>query len=299
MSMPSSGDSPARVGTYLQLLRPANVVTALADVLAGTAAVGAPWSPALLWLLPGTASLYAGGVVLNDFFDRDLDAIERPERPIPSGRISSTAAARLGAGLLGAGLLCAAAAGPVPLVVGGVTAALVVLYDAVGKRHGLLGPVNMGACRAANLAFGMAAAPAALPARSWLLVLPLAYIAGVTVISRGEVGGGKRPVAAAALGLVAGVSGAMLGVAATGRNWASLWAFLLALAMAARVVPAFWQAWRNPTPGPIRAAVRTGVLSLVLLDAVIAARYADIMVSLAVLATGVLAGWLARRFAVT
>jgi hypothetical protein len=45
--------------------------------------------------------------------------------------------------------------------------------------------------------------------------------------------------------------------------------------------------------------VRTGVLSLVLLDAAIAAGYAGVVYSFSIVATGVLAGWLARRFAVT
>jgi hypothetical protein len=51
---------------------------------------------ALPWLVGATMCLYAGGVVLNDFFDRRLDAIERPERPIPSRRVSAASAAALG-----------------------------------------------------------------------------------------------------------------------------------------------------------------------------------------------------------
>ena len=81
--------TPGRARAWLQLLRPANVATALADVLAGAAVAGAAWPPApvVYWLLVATACLYAGGIVFNDYFDRTLDAIERPERPIPSGRI--------------------------------------------------------------------------------------------------------------------------------------------------------------------------------------------------------------------
>src|SRR5699024_7457278 len=83
---------------YGELMRPANIVTAFADILAGFAAVGGAiavsgWSlsadPAGLgWLLLSTFGLYGGGVVLNDVFDADLDATERPERAIPSGRVS-------------------------------------------------------------------------------------------------------------------------------------------------------------------------------------------------------------------
>jgi hypothetical protein len=64
-------------------------------------------------------------------------------------------------------------------------------------------------------------------------------------------------------------------------------------------MPAFWQAGRDLTAGSARKAVRTGVLSLVLVDAVIAAAYADMIYCLAVLSTALLAWWLARAFAVT
>ena len=68
-------DRTGRAWAYLTLTRPANVVTALADVLAGAAAAGTV--AGLPGLLLSTAALYAGGVVLNDVFD----AVEKqPQR---------------------------------------------------------------------------------------------------------------------------------------------------------------------------------------------------------------------------
>jgi 4-hydroxybenzoate polyprenyltransferase len=298
MTSDAHSSTPAR--SFLELLRPANVVTAVADVLAGAAVARASWSGHFWWLVPSTACLYAGGVVLNDYFDRHVDAIERPERPIPSGRVAAGAAAMLGASLLAAGVAFAAASGTSSAAMAAAVAFAVLLYDARGKRHAFLGPINMGACRALNLLLGMTAASGVV-AVSWPLgLLPLIYIAGVTVLSRGEVSGGKRPVALLALILAGLVAGAALGLATqTPDRVALVWAVILAAGFAMRLLPPFWRAWRDPSPATIRIAVRTGVLSLVLLDAVIAAAYADIMVSLAVLATAVLAGRLARLFAVT
>src|SRR6186713_1838216 len=88
------------LGAYLELVRPANVATALGDVLAGFAVAGLGNPGALPWLLVSTACLYAGGVVLNDVFDRNVDAVERPERPLPSGRVAVSHASAVGAGLL-------------------------------------------------------------------------------------------------------------------------------------------------------------------------------------------------------
>ena len=64
-------------------------------------------------------------------------------------------------------------------------------------------------------------------------------------------------------------------------------------------MPAFVAARRQPQPATIRTAVKRGVLSLVLLDAALAAAFAGPIYAAAVLATGLVAGWLARTFAVT
>jgi hypothetical protein len=67
---------------------------------------------ALPWLAGASACLYAGGVVLNDFFDRKVDVVERPERPLPSGRVPPAHAAWLGSVLLSLGILSAGMATP-------------------------------------------------------------------------------------------------------------------------------------------------------------------------------------------
>lgn len=90
-------------------MRPANLVTAVADIMAGAAIAGFLSDlDGLVWLVLATLGLYGGGVVLNDVFDAHLDAVERPERPIPSGRVPLRHAALLGAGLLICGVAAAA-----------------------------------------------------------------------------------------------------------------------------------------------------------------------------------------------
>jgi heme O synthase-like polyprenyltransferase len=287
---------------FLELIRPANVVTALADVLAGYAVAGLPDHRLLPWLLASTACLYAGGVVLNDFFDRELDREERPERPIPSGRVSPAAAGILGAALLGLGILTAAAATAMAGAIAAATAGCILLYDAWGKRQSFLsgawGPLNMGMCRGLNLLLGIAAAPAALHWAWPLALLPLLYITAVTALSRGEVHGSRRGIAAFALISLSLVLIALVALSASrGHQW---WAgTILTMVLAWRILPAFWAAYQVPGPGPIRHAIKTGVLSLVLLDAVIGAAYAGAAYSVVILATAVVAASLARIFSVT
>ena len=283
---------------YLELLRPPNVVTAIADVLAGYAVAGRMHHRSLPWLLAGTACLYAGGVVLNDFFDRHLDAVERPERPIPSGRVAAPRAAALGGTLLVAGVVSAAQATWAAFAVAAAIASLVMLYDARAKRHAIAGPVNMGLCRGLNLLLGVAAVPAAMSGAWPIALISVVYIAAVTAVSRGEVHGGKTGAATFALVSLCGVLVALAAIA-LGAPAGRFMSLVLIAVLAYRILPPFRQVLKDPRPPVIRGAVRAGVLSLVLVDAAISAAYAGPLYAAAVLATALVAGSLARLFSVT
>src|SRR5207249_10512642 len=98
----------------LALLRPPNVFTAVADSFAGLVLArraGPVAGDPGLWCIPASACLYLGGIALNDYFDRDVDAVARPARPIPSGAVPPAVAAGIGAGLLAAGIAFAGPAG--------------------------------------------------------------------------------------------------------------------------------------------------------------------------------------------
>jgi 4-hydroxybenzoate polyprenyltransferase len=284
---------------YLELLRPANVVTAVADVLAGYAVAGRSNHPALPWLLGATVCLYAGGVVLNDFFDRAVDAVERPERPIPSGRVAASSAALLGGALLVAGVAAAAQGTSAAAMVAAVIAVLVVAYDARMKRYAIAGPLNMGLCRGFNLLLGVAAVPAVLAGRWPIALIAVVYITAVTVVSRGEVHGGTRPGATFALIALSGVLVALALVGIEADGFEQVVAIALLALLAYRVLPPFWHVRTDPSPAAIRRAVKAGVLSLVLVDAAISVAYAGTVYGASVLATALVAGSLARLFSVT
>jgi 4-hydroxybenzoate polyprenyltransferase len=288
---------PARCRAYFELLRPANITTAFADVLAGYAVAGRGNRGALPWLLLATGCLYGGGVVLNDFFDRTLDSVERPERPIPSGRVRPAGAAWLGAALLLAGAIAASRATYEAGLIALAIVTLVIAYDSWSKHHWSLGPLTMGACRGLNLVLGIAAVPGAVAAHWPVSLLSFTYICAVTALSRGEVHGGPRPVAGYALLAIGAVILALLALALQSASLAI--GVALTLLLAWRVLPTFWQAYRQSTAERIRQAVRTGVLSLVVLDAALSGIYAGTLYGVLVLLAAVFAGRLARWFAVT
>ncbi len=158
---------PAAGGALLawkQLLRLGNVFTAASNVVAGFLIVRGAWTPGVLLALLVTASimLYAAGMVLNDAFDAMLDARERPERPIPSGRIRRSTALTVGWLLLSGGLALSLFATAfnshaAPLAVAACLAMTIVLYDA-GLKSTPAGPWAMGWCRMLNVLLGASAA---------------------------------------------------------------------------------------------------------------------------------------------
>lgn len=290
---------------YLELARPANVVTAFADVLAGFAAAGALLYDVdgglggdLLSLLLATAGLYGGGVVFNDVFDAKLDAAERPERPIPSGRVTRAQAAAFGAVLLIFGVSAAGFVGLIPFIVAALIAAGAILYDAAGKHHPVLGPLNMGACRGGNLLLGVSAVPAMLADVWFLALIPVAYVGAVTAISRGEVHGGMRSTGVLAVFLVSAVVVALL-VLGVRLDYRTLPAIPFLALFAVLVYPRFVGAALDPSPGRVRKAVKAGVLSLIAMDATLAAGFGGWTAGLVVLALLPLSVGIAKLFAVT
>ena len=281
----------------IELLRPANLVTSAADVLAGFAVAGGVNLRVLPWLLVSTIGLYGGGVVLNDVFDVELDSRERPERPIPSGRISIRAASILGVGSLTVGV---AAAGFSSLVSGLLALSIAisaVLYNSWGKRHTRIAAINMGACRGLNLLLGMSAVPVVLGQRWWLAAIGFIFVAAITAVSAGETHGGTQFSGGLALALIALVIAALVALGLGAPRSVALLPFGLVFAW--RVVPPFVRAFRVPDAGRSRAAVRVGVLNLIVLDAAIGAAYSGLIYGLVVVSLLAVAATLARLFAVT
>lgn len=288
------------------MLRPANIVTSVADIWAGAAVsygmlgffVGRrDFLADVGWLSLATACLYGGGVVLNDYFDARLDAVERPERPIPRGDITRFQAGALGFFLLFVGILSAFLAGIVPGVLATLISLLVLLYNSRSKVHPVLGPLNMGLCRSVNLLLGISVIPELVLRMSWLGLFPLIFITAVTVISRGEVLGGNKKALQLSLVLytllLAGLL--LLGIWQKSLIWALFFGGCWFVFAARPLI----QALKTLAPPEIRRSVKAGVLSLIFLNAAYAGIFASWVPALTIVALLPLSLGLARLYAVT
>lgn len=169
--------------SYLRLVRVGTLFSPGADVVAGMALAGLPWSGDGVRAIAASIAVYAAGMVLNDHADREEDARQRPERPIPSGAIAAHTALSLGLALIAISLLLS----PVPVWHGAI--ALGVLgYDYLFKASALLGALTMGALRVANLGVGATALAATAPTPPIQVALGAygLYILSVTILGRFE-----------------------------------------------------------------------------------------------------------------
>jgi 4-hydroxybenzoate polyprenyltransferase len=266
----TAGSQHARA--YLQLVRLPAVFTAMADIVLGFVLAHRVLSPVseFLALLGTSTGLYLAGMVFNDFFDRALDAKERPNRPIPSGRVSPRAAFALGATLLAAGLGCAWAAGGLSIAIAVTLAALILAYDGFLKRT-VSGPIAMGGCRMLNVLLGASGAVLSVWKSSQIGVAAAMgiYVAGITWFARREaVSSSRAQLMVATLVIHCGIVALLMLLFAVwppsdlnGR------AAIALLAVTAFVDVRLAPALSEPTPGNVQAAVKRLLLAIVLFDA--------------------------------
>jgi hypothetical protein len=253
-----------------ELVRLPAVLSVPGDAWVGAAAAAEHGRPRGALALPAaSALLYLGGMALNDWADRRVDADERPERPIPSGRVTPGQALAVGAGLLVAGTaLAGALGGRRALGVAVPLAAAVVLYDVAAKPTAA-GPAVMAGCRALDVLLGAApAGPGGLRAALPAAAVVAAHTATVTAVSRHEVAGAPRAVPAAAVAATGAVAAAATLLARRGpRRFQRLAAAASAGEYAVRVGRGYLAAARSGgEAAAVRRAVGGAVVGLPLLQ---------------------------------
>ncbi len=265
-------------------MRLPNVFTALADVAMGFLLTHDTISHvgAFVHLLITSSALYTAGMVLNDVFDREQDRRERPQRPIPSGRVAVSTAVWLSFALLIVGIGSALAVGIFahhwgPLVLACALVVFIVAYDAHFK-HTAGRPLAMGICRMLNVLLGMSVSSAPQSTANQMIACGIGlYIAGVTWFAVRETTSSEGGHLASALAMMfAGICVAFSSVwklpeaALAGwfnvPRWILLWCLVTVM-----IGWRFAIAIARPEPKRVQAAVKSGILLVIVLDAVMVA----------------------------
>jgi geranylgeranylglycerol-phosphate geranylgeranyltransferase len=152
-----------KLAGFVRLMRPINCLMMGFAVLVGAILAIAPEFAAVNWLyltfgfLTGF-TFCAAAMVINDYYDRKIDAINEPKRPIPSGLIKPKEALAFMGVLVGVGFVFSFAVSWLCALVAAASLAITATYLTVGKRSGLPGNFLVSACVAIPFIYGSVAA---------------------------------------------------------------------------------------------------------------------------------------------
>lgn len=142
---------------YIRLMRPVNSTMMGIAVIAGfLIAHGLTFSDKVLYGIATAFTLTAASMVINDYYDREVDKLNRPDRPIPSGSVSPNEALAYAFMLGGIGLAIAFLTNLTAFILALIFFAIAIAYNTSGKRLGLLGNTMVAVCVAAPIIYGSA-----------------------------------------------------------------------------------------------------------------------------------------------
>jgi hypothetical protein len=224
-------------------------------------------------------AFYVGGMYLNDYFDRAIDARDRPGRPIDAGEIRASSVMLIGFGLLAVGIVLMIAFGLGAVLCGLLLAGVIVLYD-VWHKANKLSPVVMGLCRAlVYIGTGVAITGGISNATIIGAAALACHVAGITYAAKQESlnrVGNLWPLVLLAVPLIAALPVLFDG-------WMTIVAFVLLLAADAAAIRLLV---KRPSPGAVPLAVSGLIAAICLVDALAIAAAGGGMVIVAICALG-------------
>jgi geranylgeranylglycerol-phosphate geranylgeranyltransferase len=156
----------SKLVAYFRIIRPANCLmmgfaVIVGVVLSRSNSPSVPLPNLFYGFVTGFA-LTAGSMAANDYCDREIDSINEPNRPIPSGVIDPKEALAFALILAVVGFGAAILTSVFSLIVAAVSWVVFIAYTTVGKRTGLLGNFLVSACVAIPFVYGSVVATDAI-----------------------------------------------------------------------------------------------------------------------------------------
>jgi len=254
---------------WLELARLSNLPTAWSNMLAAWILAGGKWElRPLAWLLVGGSLLYTGGMILNDAADVRYDRTQRPERPIPTGRIKAWQAWLVGLLGMAGGFAMMVMGSHACIWLSGALVVAILFYDFFHKPWS--GSVFvMGSCRTLLFLAAAAAAADGLDVKAdWEIEMKSialgAYIVGLSLMARHESSpsaANRRLPVLAIVGFALPVVAAIVSMAVHRNFWPLPFAVLLFVIMRACVKIA-----RTPPPPNVGRSVGILLACIVVVD---------------------------------
>jgi 4-hydroxybenzoate polyprenyltransferase len=284
--------------------------TAPSNILAGYFAVIAPSYanvPHLAILMISSVLLYLSGIVFNDYFDVEVDRKERPFRPLASGQVTRQKAFIMAAASMVTANFLAFAVSTTSVIISIILSATIMGYDYRLKQT-IAGPIAMGTARFLNVFLG--ASPALLALlffqNEFLMVRIILvsmsvflYVFAISILSRMEIGATRsiQTVITPFL-IIFGVTGVILFAGFVRIFQIDLVSSLILFAGA--IIITFKRTiFQDYSSTGIQKAIKTLVLSIIVLDSIFVSGTAGIYYGLATLLLVIPSIILARKLYVT
>jgi 4-hydroxybenzoate polyprenyltransferase len=187
------------LGQYLLLIRVPNLFTVPSNILSGyfaTTLLGEATIPQLLLLIFSSIFLYAAGIILNDYFDINVDRKERPNRPLASGQITKRNALLIATSSIVAGNILSWSVSWNSFVISFCLTIVIFIYNYWLKRNRAGNPLTMGSARFLNVLLGGSSALGLVTKMDLTLVFVgyclFLYTVSISLLSLKEVSTGER-----------------------------------------------------------------------------------------------------------
>ncbi|MFA6456447.1 MAG: geranylgeranylglycerol-phosphate geranylgeranyltransferase [Bacteroidota bacterium] len=141
---------------YITLIRPVNFVITALSIFVACILAGGTQQQVLIMVFGALSGAFigAGGMVINDILDIDIDRINKPYRPLPSGAVAKYDALMFYGGLTGFGLIMSAYTTRPAFIIAFIAVPTIVMYSKVFKGTPLLGNMIVGALTGLAFIYG-------------------------------------------------------------------------------------------------------------------------------------------------
>ena len=176
-----------------QLVRFPGIFTAFSNVLIGffLASNGNFEFNTLPFLLTTTGLLFAGTMIMNDYADHKIDSVERPKRPLVSGKISRKVALYLIIICFSIANLSALMIGETSIIISLLMTGLITSYNFKLKNISVVGILAISIIRFLNIILGFSIVELSLDVLPYAIPLGI-YVAGISILAKNELNTNSR-----------------------------------------------------------------------------------------------------------
>lgn len=279
---------------YLQLFRIPGIFTVFSNILLGfffVQDVITQWT-SLFFLLTTSGFLFLSGMILNDFFDYNIDKKERPERSLVSGKIRQKHAFLLGIVFMSVANLFAFFVSTQALIISLLMSGLIFSYDIKLKNISILGILTLSLIRFLNIFLG---ASIVLSNKEIILLgIPLAiFVAGISMLAKYEV---SIPKYVTLSKIVVIITILFVAVIVINENISYNVIFLLIFAILAYIP---FIIFNNKSNQDIKKIVTIQLLNIIILDATLIATFSEILFAIITLSLYIPAYFFSKKICFT